>query len=691
MMTNKFAGLQIQQHLFKVMLVVGLITAIALPARMAFAQTTNLAAGKTATGSVAINSVAYITDGNKAYANYAGQEVGIQWIRIDLGQAYNLNQVNVWHYFGDPRTYHDVIVQVSADASSWTTVFNNDTNNSAGQGTGSNAEYAESSAGKTITFAAVNARYVRLWSNGSSANGYNHYVEVEVYAGSGGATATPTNTSAAPTATRTNTPVAPTATRTNTPVGPTATSAPSGNLAAGKTAAGSIAITSAAYITDGNKAYANYAGQDVGIQWIRIDLGQAYNLNQVNVWHYFGDPRTYHDVIVQVSADASSWTTVFNNDGNNSAGQGTGSNAEYAESSAGKTITFAAVNARYVRLWSNGSSANGYNHYVEVEVYAGGGGGATATNTPIGPTATRTNTPVGPTNTPTATATSGSVSHPANELFDDFTYTGPSDNNLTSFGWVVRNDTGGPGPANSGYKSSNVTFVTDPNNSSNKFMRMAATTNGTAGTGTSQAELDWNALKFREGTYATRFYFSDAPTSGSPDGDEINETFFTITPLNFDNDPAYSENDFEYLANGGWGIPGTPTMWNTTWETFQPSPWKANNKPTSTTGSLNGWHTLLMTVCCNQTNGHVIYYVDGVQFADHSGIYYPESLMSINYNIWYIPETLGNAGTGTTRTYIQQVDWLYFTPSTTVLTQTQVNALVADFRAQAIARKNNVP
>jgi len=453
------------------------------------------------------------------------------------------------------------------------------------------------------------------------------------------------------------------------------------NLAAGKTPTGSISIQNVGYITDGNKAYANYAGQDVGVQWIRIDLGQAYNLNQVNVWHYFGDTRSYHDVIVQVSADASSWTTVFNNDGNNSVGQGTGSDAEYAESSAGKTITFAAVNARYVRLWINGSSANGYNHYVEVEVYAGGGGGATATNTPIGPTATRT---------PTATATSGSVSHPGSELFDDFTYTGPGDGNLTGFGWVVRNDTGGPGPTGSGFKSSNITFVTDPGNSSNKFMRMAATTNGTAGTGTSQAELDWNQLKFLEGTYATRFYFSDAPTSGSPDGDEINETFFTITPLNFNLDPAYSENDFEYLANGGWGIPSSPTMWNTTWETYQPDPWIKDGVSTSTVGSLNGWHDLLMTVSGGQTNGHVKYYIDGNLYADHSGKYYPESLMSINYNIWYIPETLGAAGTGTTRTYIQQADWLYFAQNT-VLTQTQVNALVADFRTQALARKNNVP
>src|SRR5439155_25113649 len=88
------------------------------------------------------------------------------------------------HYYGDGRTYHDVIVQLSNDtnfASGVTTVFNNDTNNSAGQGTGTNAEYAETSAGKDITFAAVTARYVRLWTNGNTVNADNHHVEVQVF------------------------------------------------------------------------------------------------------------------------------------------------------------------------------------------------------------------------------------------------------------------------------------------------------------------------------------------------------------------------------------------------------------------------------------------------------------------------------------------------------------------------------
>lgn len=182
---------------------------------------------------------------------------------------------------------------------------------------------------------------------------------------------TATNTAVGPTATPSRTP-----TRTNTPAGPTATPSrtntpgTSVNLAAGKVATGST-LTSAGFITDGDKNTNNYAGQDLGVHSIVIDLGQNYNLRQINLWHYFGDGRTYHDVIVQLStvSNFSTQTTVFNNDTNNSAGQGTGTNAEYAETSAGKVITFTPVTARYVRLWINGSTANAYNHYVEVEIY----------------------------------------------------------------------------------------------------------------------------------------------------------------------------------------------------------------------------------------------------------------------------------------------------------------------------------
>lgn len=152
----------------------------------------NLAAGKPVTsGAPFTQNLQYATDGAIGTDKYANLSEGPQWLKIDLGASHNLERVKLWHYFGDSRTYRDVIVQVSdtADFSSGvTTVFNNDADNSAGQGVGSQAEYAESPNGKEILFSPVSARYLRLWSNGSAANPYSHYIEVMAYAA---ATATP--------------------------------------------------------------------------------------------------------------------------------------------------------------------------------------------------------------------------------------------------------------------------------------------------------------------------------------------------------------------------------------------------------------------------------------------------------------------------------------------------------------------
>ncbi len=134
---------------------------------------------------------AFTTNGDLNTADYTFIEGGARWIKIDLGAATTVGRIKLWHYFGDTRTYRDVIVQLSTTAdfsSGVTTVFNNDVNNTAGQGAGAQAEYTETSAGKEITFSPLSARYIRLWSNGSTANGGNHYVEVQAFAGSGATT-----------------------------------------------------------------------------------------------------------------------------------------------------------------------------------------------------------------------------------------------------------------------------------------------------------------------------------------------------------------------------------------------------------------------------------------------------------------------------------------------------------------------
>ncbi|MFD2329614.1 hypothetical protein ACFSR7_10205 [Cohnella sp. GCM10020058] len=144
----------------------------------------NAAAGKTPTSGSFVNNAAYATDGATGDKNlYAGLDQGLQYLQLDLGASYAVNRVKLWRFY-DNRIYKDIIVQMSTTAdfsSGVTTVFNNDANNSAGKGAGTDAEYAETAAGKEIVFNSVTARYVRIWSNGSSVNAWNHYVETQVF------------------------------------------------------------------------------------------------------------------------------------------------------------------------------------------------------------------------------------------------------------------------------------------------------------------------------------------------------------------------------------------------------------------------------------------------------------------------------------------------------------------------------
>jgi lysophospholipase L1-like esterase len=147
------------------------------------------------------------------------------------------------------------------------------------------------------------------------------------------------------------------------------------NLLSGKIAAtnGNNNATALGWITNGDKTLTNIADMGAGAIYLQYDLGSSVNLGDIKLWHYYGDPRSYHDVLVELSNSstfATGNTIVFNNDTNNSLGLGAGTDSEYAESSAGKDISFSPVSARYIRIYSNGSSSNTANHYVEAEAYA---------------------------------------------------------------------------------------------------------------------------------------------------------------------------------------------------------------------------------------------------------------------------------------------------------------------------------
>lgn len=265
------------------------------------------------------------------------------------------------------------------------------------------------------------------------------------------------------------------------------------------------------------------------------------------------------------------------------------------------------------------------------------------------------------------------------EMFDDFYYSGVGDPELSNFSWYIRTGGGGPGPSGCSWSQNNISFVDEGNG--NKLMRLWANTSGT-GSSTSQSEIS-TSREYLEGTYAARIRFTDAPFSGSPDGDQINETFFTIMPLAYNMDPNYSEVDFaEYLANGGWGASG-PNFWMTTWETYQPSPWVPVSQSDHISQSYAGWHI----VSCIISGGLVKFYIDGVLKATHGGNYYPESIMSINFNLWFIDG--GLVPSSSMRTYVEDIDWVYHAKNT-VVNPADIPRKVSYFRSQGVlSRKIN--
>ena len=159
------------------------------PVLMVPEGTVLLSAGKPVTGSddfPIIGELAYITDGDKEAGEGYFVELmdGAQWVQIDLEAEAELAAIWVWHYHSQKRAYHDVVVQVSNDpkfATGVTTLLNNDYDNSAEQGKGSDRPYVDTRYGKLIDAKSTKAQYVRLYSNGNTANDMNHYIEVEVY------------------------------------------------------------------------------------------------------------------------------------------------------------------------------------------------------------------------------------------------------------------------------------------------------------------------------------------------------------------------------------------------------------------------------------------------------------------------------------------------------------------------------
>ncbi|MCP4639777.1 MAG: hypothetical protein GY851_05065 [bacterium] len=151
--------------------------------------TTNISQGKPVTSSdtgVSPEKLKMVTDGDAKWVedSLLVLKPGVQWIQIDLGAKQALDAMLLWHFHEYERVYFDVVIKVSCDPKfekDVTVVFNNDYDKSAELGEGKDKEFIEKTEGRFFDLKGIEARYVRLYSNGNTTDDTNTYIEVKVF------------------------------------------------------------------------------------------------------------------------------------------------------------------------------------------------------------------------------------------------------------------------------------------------------------------------------------------------------------------------------------------------------------------------------------------------------------------------------------------------------------------------------
>jgi hypothetical protein len=150
----------------------------------------NVALGKKVTASdksPITGELSQVTDGSKEAFDDQVVEMrkNTQWAQVDLGQEFKIYAIALWHDHRWIQLYRDVIIQLADDADftqNVRTVYNNDMDNSSGQGIGKDKEYFETQYGRVIPVSGEKARYVRSYTKGSNLSALNCIQEIEVYA-----------------------------------------------------------------------------------------------------------------------------------------------------------------------------------------------------------------------------------------------------------------------------------------------------------------------------------------------------------------------------------------------------------------------------------------------------------------------------------------------------------------------------
>jgi hypothetical protein len=297
---------------------------------------TNIALNKTATASSNENSSTLVSSASNAVDGNTGTRWGSafsdpQWLQVDLGATYNVTQVVLNWEAAYGKAYQ---IQVSNDAANWTSIYS--TSNGAG--------------GVETLNVSGSGRYIRMYGTArATAYGYSLW-EFQVF---------------------------------GTVVSTT-------NIALNKTATSSSNETTAftpSLAVDGNTG-TRWSSAFSDPQWLQIDLGANYNINQVILNWEAAYGKAYQ---IQVSNDAANWATIYST--SNGAG--------------GVETLNVSGSGRYIRMYGTArGTAYGYSLW-EFQVFGTPGG--TITTPP--PTTT-----VPPTTTPPVTG--GLPAH----VFAPYTY-----------------------------------------------------------------------------------------------------------------------------------------------------------------------------------------------------------------------------------------------------------------------------
>ncbi len=275
-----------------------------------------------------------------------------------------------------------------------------------------------------------------------------------------------------------------------------------------------------------------------------------------------------------------------------------------------------------------------------------------------------------------AAAAAAAAEAPAGLFFDDFDH--PDAASLRRFGWVLRDAPGHPGVPGARWDPQALQLRREDGQA---LLRLQGQTDGSAA-GTRQAQI-CHQRKLLQGTYAARLRFGNAPLAGAG-GDPVIQAFYAVSPLRHDFDPDFSEIDWEYLAQGGWGDPRT-RLYAIAWQTVRLDPWQAHNQAQQRFGPLPGWHQLTVQVDAAGSR----WFVDGEELARHGGRTVPVVPMALALSLWFSPGGLG-AASAEPRIWAMDVDWVFHAAGRR-LAPAEVARQVQALRAQGLARVDGVP